>query len=235
MNINEQIVNSNVGQLMGKVVSGPVKTHTVFEENFYEVMLEVKRLSDKCDYIPVSFGERMISNFDDISEGKTIAVTGEFRSYNKLVENKSKLILYFFAKGFLPEEEKNALNIENSNLLTLKGFICKPPVFRETPFGRQICDLLLAVNRATFNRSDYIPCLAWGRNAFFAKQWGVGTSVEINGRIQSRPYKKTTDQGEEEHVAYEVSCKSIAVIENAGSNKNNQVEPNQILQSQLEG
>ncbi len=213
---NEQNLNSNYGQLLGKIVSKPIQTHESYNEKFYEVMLEVKRLSKNCDIIPVSFGERMLKSIDDIAEGKEIAVNGEFRSFNKLVDNKSKLILYFFAKNFIGEEEKKLIDIEESNQLMLKGFICKPPVFRETPFGRQICDLLLAVNRPVYNRSDYIPCLAWGRNAFFAKQWAVGTSVEVEGRIQSRPYKKTTDKGEEEHVAYEVSCKSIAVIENAG-------------------
>lgn len=208
--------NSNYGQLFGKIVSQPVQTHEAYNEKFYEVMLEVKRLSTNCDQIPVSFGERMLKSLDDIAEGKEIAVNGEFRSFNKLVDNKSKLILYFFAKNFIDNNEKSSMGIEDSNKLFLKGFICKPPVFRETPFGRQICDILLAVNRPVYNRSDYIPCLAWGRNAFFAKQWSVGTSIEVEGRIQSRPYKKATERGEEEHVAYEVSCKSIAVIENAG-------------------
>lgn len=228
MNINEQSINSNLGQLFGKIVSQPIKTHEAYNENFYEVMLEVKRLSNNSDIIPVSFGERMLKSLDDIAEGKEIAVNGEFRSFNKLVENKSRLILYFFAKNFIDENEKVTLGIEESNKLILKGFICKPPVFRETPFGRQICDILLAVNRPVYNRSDYIPCLAWGRNAFFAKQWNVGTSVEIEGRIQSRPYKKATENGEEEHVAYEVSCKSIAVIENSNQTSSYNQEEAQV-------
>ena len=231
--INENNLTSNVGQLMGKIVSKPIKTHEAYNENFYEVMLEVKRLSNNSDYIPVSFGSRMLSNLDDIAEGKTIAVTGEFRSYNKLVDNRSKLILYFFAKNILSEDEKNKIDVEQSNLLKLNGYICKPPVFRETPFGRQICDILVAVNRPAFNRSDYIPCLAWGRNAYFAKQWGVGTSIHIEGRIQSRPYKKSTEHGEEEHVAYEVSCKSINVLENAGTGRES--SEGQSLESQIGG
>lgn len=208
--------STNQGQLIGKIVRGPIVTHSAFKENFYEVMVEVKRLSENTDIIPVTFGERMITDFDLIKEGNTIAVSGEFRSHNKIVDNKSRLLLYFFAKGFISEEEQKNIIPEEFNILKLLGFICKPPVLRETPFGRQICDLLLAVNRTSFNRTDYIPCLAWGRNAYFAGRMPIGTSVEIEGRIQSRPYKKQTQNGEEEHIAYEVSCKNFSIIENPG-------------------
>ncbi len=220
MNTNEQILGSNVGQLVGRIVSSPVKSHEAFNENFYEFILEVKRLSGNSDQIPVSFGDHLIKDVNDLEIGKTIAVSGEFRSFNKLVDGRSKLMLYFFAKNILSEDITKAMNFENENHLKLKGYICKQPVFRETPFGRQICDLLLAVNRQTFNRSDYIPCLAWGRNAYFVKQWGVGTCVEVEGRIQSRAYKKKTELGEEDRVAYEVSCNTISVVENPGNSVN---------------
>ncbi len=213
---NEQLVNSNSGQLAGKIVRGPVKTHEAFDENFYEIMLEVKRLSDNVDILPVTIGERLIDDMAKLEEGKNIAVTGEYRSLNKLIGDRSKLILYFFAKNILPESEANKIEIEQSNYLKLVGYICKPPVLRGTPFNRVICDALMAVNRVSNNKSDYIPCISWGKSAQFMGRLDVGTKIELEGRIQSRGYKKQVQPDVyEDRVAYEVSCKTFQVIENA--------------------
>ncbi len=213
--IDELKDNSNKGQLLGKIVRGPIKTHTTFNEDFYEIMVEVKRLSGNVDILPVTIGERLIGNINTLKEGEDIAVTGEYRSTNKLIEDKSKLLLYFFAKNIINENEVSEVFNEDTNLLKLVGFVCKMPVYRQTPFNRQICDVLVAVNRPNNNKSDYIPCIAWGRNARFVGGLEVGTKVALEGRIQSRPYKKSLPTGlVEDRVAYEVSCKSIAILEN---------------------
>lgn len=200
---------TNFGQLVGKVLTKPVLTHSVFSEHFYEFMLEVKRLSGQADIIPICFSERTFSNTDLLTDN-TIIVTGEFRSRNKMIDQHSRLLLSFFAKNIDSIDENIG---EGTNCLKLSGFICKPPVFRTTPFNREICDLLVAVNRPFNKRSDYIPCLAWGRNARFASELPVGSGVKIEGRIQSRPYEKKTDIGVEQHTAYEVSISVIGQTE----------------------
>ena len=189
--------------LCGTVASPPKYSHELYGEGFYEFSLCVVRLSGQCDYIPVTVSERLMSGVD-LSEGAEVALGGQFRSYNKIENAKSKLMLTVFVRDFvLPEESKNP------NTAELLGYICKPPVYRTTPFNREICDVLLAVNRA-YNKSDYIPCIAWGRNARFVRDIVVGQKIFVTGRIQSREYTKKLSETESEvRVAYELSIGKI--------------------------
>ena len=139
--------------------------------------------------------------------GKKISIRGQFRSYNKVVDDKSRLMLTVFVRELLDE-----CNEQNPNMVEIVGFVCKPPVYRTTPFNREISDVLLAVNRA-YNKSDYLPCIAWGRNARFIKSLDVGEKVYITGRIQSREYQKHTEVGDEVRTAYEISISKIANTE----------------------
>ena len=166
-----------------------------------------KRLSGQADILPVTVSERLIQE-KDLQVGKTISAIGQFRSYNKLVDNKSKLMLTVFARDIVENEEN-----KNPNSITLSGYVCKEPVYRTTPFNREIADVLLAVNRA-YNKSDYIPCIAWGRNARFVKNLQVGDFLTINGRIQSREYqKKFSEDDVRTMTAYEVSINKLSTEE----------------------
>lgn len=201
--------NSNVAIVAGTVSGEPKKSHNIDGENFYEFFVNVKRLSTQEDVIPVTVPERILRGSMP-QVGDFVELKGEYRSYNKVEENHSRLILHLFAKecAFLTSEK-------NENELHLAGFVCKEPVYRKTPFDREICDVLLAVNRMNFRKSDYIPCILWGRNARFMADQGVGTKIEITGRIQSREYTKKLEDGNSEvRVAYEVSCQSVAVTAN---------------------
>lgn len=192
-------MNNNKVHLEGKILSLPRLSHQVYDENFYEIDLEVPRLSESVDIIPITISEKLLSenNFD---VGKVIAINGQFRSYNKQIEGKSKLVLTVFVRELTQPQMET-----NTNIIELVGFICKEPVYRTTPFKREICDVLVAVNRA-YNKSDYLPCIAWGRNARFAKNLEVGEKISILGRIQSRDYEKKLDNGEvQKRTAYEIS------------------------------
>ncbi len=196
--MNYEQMNNNKVYLRGKIVSKPVFSHEVFDEKFYEFNLEVPRLSDSFDTIPVTISERLIDNKIELNNELTIS--GQFRSYNKQQDGKSKLVLTVFVREILENDER-----ANPNMIELNGFICKKPVFRTTPFKREISDVLLAVNRA-YNKSDYIPCIAWGRNARFVKDMKVGEPLNIVGRIQSRIYqKRLSDDVVETKNAYEIS------------------------------
>lgn len=202
----ELLLNNNV-ELWGKVASEIKYSHTVIDEKFYEFTLEVPRLSESSDLIPVTISEKLFTN-DDLKLNTIIALAGQFRSYNKLVEDKSKLMLTVFVRELTKLD-----TTKNPNIITLKGFLCKEPVFRTTPFKREISDILLAVNRA-YNKSDYIPCIAWGRNARFVKNLPVGTKLEIEGRIQSREYQKKISEEEVlNKTAYEISISKINVLQ----------------------
>ncbi len=182
--------------------------------HFYLFDLDVPRLSENSDIIPITISERLIANFD-LSIGKKIVVEGQFRSYNSYENEKNKLVLTVFAKDIIEynEEEQEEEKGKTSNEVTLNGYICKKPIYRQTPFGREIADILLAVNRA-YNKSDYIPCIAWGRNARFCENMEVGTEVKIIGRVQSRIYEKKFEDGTvEQRVAYEVSIANLEVID----------------------
>lgn len=208
MNYSE---NNNL-VLAGKVVSEKNYSHEIYGEKFYVFSLEVIRLSQATDIIPITISERLLTDVD-ISIGKEIKVEGQFRSYNSYENERNRLILTVFAKEISEvthsEEEKE----EVTNTVELVGYICKKPIYRQTPFGREIADILLAVNRA-YNKSDYIPCIAWGRNARFCQNMEVGAEVKITGRVQSRSYEKKHEDGTvETRVAYEVSIASMEVPE----------------------
>lgn len=200
-------MNNNKVLLSGKIVSEPVFSHETFGEGFYDVELSVPRLSEHCDLIPITISEKLIAN-QEFAVGKNVSIKGQFRSYNKIVDNRSRLMLTVFAREITEIDESI-----NPNIIELVGYICKPPVYRTTPFKREICDMLVAVNRA-YNKSDYLPCIAWGRNARYIKDAGIGTKVEIVGRIQSREYQKKLDGDEVQNkVAYEISISKI-ILEN---------------------
>ena len=211
MNINYE--NNNIAHVRGEVLTEPKFSHEILGEGFYDLTIKVPRLSEQYDCLPVTISERLLG---EASIGETLSIDGQFRSYNKLEEGKSKLILTIFAKELLDESEDT-----NSNTISLTGYICKPPIYRTTPFGREICDCLIAVNRA-YNKSDYIPCIAWGRNARFVKNLEVGSKVSILGRIQSREYQKKHDENNiETKTAYEVSISSIGLTSAESETQNN--------------
>ena len=207
--------------LIGNIVSDKTFSHEIYGESFYLFNLEVPRLSGNADIIPITISERLIANFE-LSLGRKVVVEGQFRSYNSYENERNRLVLTVFAKEIVEYNEEYEENQKEkvSNEVVLKGYICKKPIYRQTPFGREIADILLAVNRA-YNKSDYIPCIAWGRNARFCENMEVGTEVKIVGRVQSRIYEKKFEDGRvEQRVAYEVSIGSLEVIKEEQEQKN---------------
>ena len=206
----DKVIENNQVSIMGKVVSGFTFSHEVFGEGFYMVELSVKRLSDSSDRIPVMISERLIDVAQDY-QGEYIQVEGQFRSYNRHEEKKNRLVLSVFARevSFVEEADDKV----RSNQIFLDGFVCKPTVYRKTPLGREIADMLIAVNRP-YGKSDYIPCICWGRNARYASGFGVGDRCALWGRIQSREYMKRLE-GEltERRTAYEVSISKLELAE----------------------
>lgn len=225
MNIN--YADNNHLVLMGKVTSEKRFSHEIYGESFYIFDMEVPRLSNNADIIPVTISERLISD-DKLQIGSKILIKGQFRSYNSYENERNKLILTVFAKDIIFEDEIQEENEEEkketvSNEVVLTGYICKKPIYRQTPFGREIADILLAVNRA-YNKSDYIPAIAWGRTARFCQNIEVGTEVKITGRVQSRTYEKKFEDGTvQTKIAYEVSIGSLEVI----NEKENELEEKQ--------
>lgn len=195
--------------ISGEIISDAEFSHEVYGEGFYEMNVLVKRLSGQGDILPVTISERLISD-KELKKGANINAIGQFRSYNKLVDGKSKLMLTVFVREIVEESI-----VRNPNSIVLKGYICKSPIYRTTPFNREIADVLIAVNRS-YNKSDYIPCIAWGRNARFAKNLEVGEKVALIGRIQSREYqKRVADDDIRVLTAYEVSISKLCAYENA--------------------
>lgn len=193
----EQMQNNQV-YLSGQIASAPEFSHEIMGEKFYDTTVSVERLSGQSDVIPITVSDRLMEG-QNFEIGNLIGLIGQFRSYNKIVDGKSKLVLRVFVRE-LCECDENAPNV-----IELEGYVCKPPVYRTTPFKREIADLLIAVNRA-YNKSDYIPAIAWGRNARYASTFNVGDKIHLVGRIQSRIYQKTLDDGTvEDRIAYEVS------------------------------
>ena len=185
--MTDKVIENNQVVIMGEIVSDFSFSHEIFGEGFYMVEVKVERLSDSSDIIPLMVSERLIDVKADY-RGQLIMVTGQFRSYNRHEERKNRLVLSVFAR-----------EIE--------------PVYRKTPLGREIADLLLAVNRP-YGKSDYIPCICWGRNARYANHFHVGTRCEIFGRIQSREYmKKLSEEQAEKRIAYEVSVSKLELLE----------------------
>ncbi len=199
-------VNNSIS-VVGTIISDFTFSHQVFGEGFYSFSLQVKRLSEACDILPVTISERLCDK-SLLTIGTVVHILGQVRSYNNFVESdrKNKLILTVFAREIFI---KDSVQGENPNEVMLNGYICKPPVYRTTPFGREICDILVAVNRS-YNKSDYIPCISWGRNARFAGSLTVSDNLKILGRMQSRNYQKKLENGEVlEKVALEISVSKI--------------------------
>ena len=225
--MNTNYLENNHLVLVGKVTSDKKFSHEIYGEKFYIFDLEVPRLSGNADIIPITISERLLEK-EDLEIDKKIIVEGQFRSYNSYQNERNKLVLTVFAKDvkFIEnqDEEIQASKDFVSNEVTLNGYICKKPIYRQTPFGREIADLLLAVNRA-YNKSDYIPCIAWSRNARFCENIEVGTEVKVVGRVQSRTYEKKYEDGTSEtKVAYEVSISSLEIVkQDDDENKNDMV------------
>ena len=223
--MNTGFEKNNIATIKGIVNCEPEFSHSVLGEGFYSFIVKVDRLSSEADYLPVTISERLMG---DLKVGDSVALSGQFRSYNKLVDGKSKLMLTMFAR-----ERLNPETTDEINRICLTGYICKEPIFRTTPFGREIADILVAVNRA-YNKSDYLPCIAWGRNARFASELAVGEKVELIGRIQSRNYQKKISETQiETRTAYEISVSSITLADigedysyynNDGINETNSID-----------
>lgn len=198
-------MQNNKVYLSGQIASAPEFSHEIMCENFYDLTISVARLSGQHDLIPITVSDRLMDGVD-FEIGNLIGLIGQFRSYNKIVDGKSKLVLRVFVREICECDEKSP------NLIEIEGYVCKQPVYRTTPFKREIADLLVAVNRA-YNKSDYIPAIAWGRNARYASTFRVGEKIHLVGRIQSRIYQKALDDGTvEERVAYEVSITKFDAV-----------------------
>ncbi|MBR3825072.1 MAG: single-stranded DNA-binding protein [Lachnospiraceae bacterium] len=208
--MTDKVIENNQVTIMGEIVSDFSFSHEIFGEGFYLADIRVKRLSESYDEIPLMVSERLLDVKGDY-KGMNVAVNGQFRSYNRHEERKNRLVLSVFAReiSFVDEVEESA----KSNQIYLDGYICKEPIYRKTPLGREIADVLLAVNRP-YGKSDYIPCICWGRNARYANQFKVGERCAIWGRIQSREYMKKLSEDEiEKRVAFEVSVSKLELLE----------------------
>ena len=221
--MNTNYLENNHLVLVGKVTSDKKFSHEIYGESFYIFDLEVARLSGNSDIIPITISERLILE-KELEIGDKVAIEGQFRSYNSYENEKNRLILTVFAKDikYLSEEDEENEMVKKdmiTNEVVLIGYICKKPIYRQTPFGREISDILLAVNRA-YNKSDYIPAIAWGRNARFCQNIEVGTKVKITGRVQSRNYEKKFEDGTTQtRTAYEVSISSLEIVNEEEENK----------------
>ncbi len=208
--MTDKVIENNQVVIMGEIVSDFTFSHEIYGEGFYMVDVRVERLSDSIDIIPLMVSERLLDVNGDY-KGMYIMVNGQFRSYNRHEERKNKLVLSVFAReiDFVDEIGENT----KSNQIYLDGYICKEPIYRKTPLGREIADLLLAVNRP-YGKSDYIPCICWGRNARYASNFEVGARCAVWGRIQSREYmKKISEEELEKRIAYEVSVSKLELME----------------------
>jgi len=207
--MTDKVIENNQVTVMGEIISDFTFSHEIFGEGFFMVDISVKRLSESYDIIPVMVSERLLDVTADY-KGMYLCINGQFRSYNRHEEHKNRLVLSVFARevDFVEEMEESS----KTNQIYLDGYICKEPVYRKTPLGREIADLLLAVNRP-YGKSDYIPCICWGRNARYASGFEVGEHVQILGRIQSREYvKKLTETETEKRIAYEVSVSKLECV-----------------------
>lgn len=210
----EKNMDTNMVKIVGLIKSDKELSHEMYGESFYNIYLEVPRLSDSVDLLPITISERLLLGID-IHLGKYVIIEGQLRSYNRYIESTNKLVLTVFAREiYQPDEDELDEELRKPNEIYLDGYICKAPIYRVTPFGREITDLLIAVNRA-YNKSDYIPTIAWGRNARFCEKLLIGDHIRVWGRIQSREYQKKLSSGDvESKVAYEVSITKLEYIEN---------------------
>ena len=220
--MTDKVFDNNQVSVAGEVVSEFTFSHEVFGEGFYCLYIQVGRLSESYDVIPLMISERLMDVKADY-RGKYIEVLGQFRSYNRHEANRNRLVLSVFAREVnICEEEDSQVK---PNQIYLGGFICKKPVYRKTPLGREIADLLVAVNRP-YGKSDYIPCICWGRNARFAEKFQVGEHIQLWGRIQSREYQKKISETEvEKRVAYEVSVSKLECLLENQQDKENELYP----------
>lgn len=206
----DKVIENNRVSIIGEIVSEFKFSHEVFGEGFYTVDVSVDRLSELTDVIPLMVSERLVDVSEDY-QGRLVEVSGQFRSYNRHEGAKNKLVLSIFVREW--EEVEENLESGKTNQIFLDGYICKAPIYRKTPLGREIADILLAVNRP-YGKSDYIPCICWGRNARYASNFDVGEHVRIFGRIQSREYvKKLSETQTETRIAYEVSVSKLECVE----------------------
>lgn len=196
--------DTNVVSLRGELNGELQFSHEIFGEKFYTTQIKIDRLSESCDTLPITISERLIGEVD-VEDAKVVDITGQLRSYNKNIDGRNKLVLTIFARELVCANEES----KDPNNIFLDGYICKDPIYRKTPLGREITDLLVAINRP-YNKSDYIPSIVWGRNAKFAKSLKIGDRIQMWGRVQSRGYEKKLENGEvEKKVAYEVSISKI--------------------------
>lgn len=216
----DKVIDTNMVKIVGKVVGSLEFNHDMYGEKFYTFDLEVPRLSNSVDILPISISERLLINLD-FHVGISVIVEGQLRSYNRYINMSNRLILTIFAREiFIPDEQELLESLRSPNEIYIDGYICKEPIYRTTPFGREITDILIAVNRP-YNKSDYIPSIAWGRNARFCKNLEVGDHIKVWGRIQSREYQKKQSSGEiDTKIAYEVSISKLEFLEN----ENNRLE-----------
>lgn len=220
----DNLMLNNKIYLEGTVTSELEFSHEMYGEGFYTFSMEVMRLSDSVDNLNITVSERLIANMD-LAIGKDIIVDGQLRSYNKFVDGANKLILTVFARNIEPCIERS----KNPNEIFLDGYICKEPVYRTTPFGREIADVLLAVNRA-YNKSDYIPTIAWGRNSRFCQNLEVGDNIRVWGRLQSREYqKKVDDTVVIKKIAYEVSVSKMERVQNEEVEINKNITEEEVM------
>lgn len=206
----ETFSNNNLVKIGGIISSDLEFSHEIFEEKFYKFYIDVERLSNLKDKLPIIVSERLIDT-NNFAKGKLIYIEGQFRSYNQPIDGRNKLILSIFVKEI--QELDLDESIKSLNDATFVGYICKPPIYRKTPLGREIADILVAVNRS-YKKSDYIPCILWGRNAKYCETLSVGAMVKLSGRIQAREYEKRLPDGSSRPmVAYEVSISKFGLVE----------------------
>ncbi len=204
-------LDTNRVLMAGKLKGELEFSHSIYGEGFYNTYIEIPRLSETTDVLPLTISERLIQGIS-LQQGEEVMIEGQLRSYNKTVNGNNRLLLMIFVRELRRLVEEEEPGIKNPNQIYLDGFICKKPQYRTTPFGREITDLLLAVNRP-YNKSDYIPCIAWGRNARFAEKLEVGQRLKLWGRVQSRGYQKKYPSGEViDKVAYEVSISKMEMV-----------------------
>ncbi|KNF07459.1 single-stranded DNA binding protein [Gottschalkia purinilytica] len=211
--MTDKVIDTNMVTIVGKIASDKEFSHEMYGEGFYSFDLEVPRLSNHVDILPVTISERLLVDVN-LKLGEYLVVEGQLRSYNRYVNGNNRLVLTIFAREtYIPKDEEELNEIlKRPNEIYLDGYICKEPVYRTTPFGREITDLLIAVNRP-YNKSDYIPCIAWGRNARFCEKLEVGDHIKLWGRIQSREYQKKLTDGEVlNKVAFEVSVSKLEYL-----------------------
>jgi len=207
----DKVIENNRVCIIGEVISEFQFSHEVFGERFYVVEVSVNRLSAMADVVPLMISERLIDITKDFT-GLTIEAIGQFRSYNRHEGTRNRLVLSIFVREFEFIEEAPEEQVK-SNQIYLDGYICKPPIYRKTPLGREIADILIAVNRP-YGKSDYIPCIAWGRNARYAASLEVGAHMLVWGRVQSREYtKKVSEEDLEKRIAYEVSVSKLELVD----------------------